>query len=61
MYLILLKVFGVWRKPTFTFAKGRIWDGADNQSQDEYLKGYLHDIGINNVSDVETLVNNSMQ
>ena len=36
-------------------------DGADNESQEEYLKGYLHDIGINNVSDVETLVNNSMQ
>ena len=60
VYLILLKVFGVWRKPTFTFAKGRIWDGADNESQEEYLKGYLHDIGINNVSDVETLVNNSI-
>lgn len=61
IYLILLKVFGVWRKPTFTLAKGRLWEGEDNESETEFLKGYLRDRGVSNISDVETMINNSMQ
>lgn len=61
VYLILLKVLGVWRKPTFTLAKGYIFDGTDNDSQEEFLKGYLHDVDINSINDIESLVSNSMQ
>lgn len=61
VYLILLKVFGVWKKPTFTLAKGRISDGEENDEQNASLKGYLNDIDINDVRDVESLVSNSFQ
>lgn len=61
IYLILLKVFGVWRKPTFTLIKGHISDGTDNDGQEEFLKGYLHDVDINSIHDIESLVGNSLQ
>ena len=61
IYLVLLKIFGVWRKPTFTLVKGRISEGDNNSNEEEFLKGYLHDININDVSEVESLVENSLQ
>ena len=61
IYLILLKVFGVWKKPTFTLVKGRISDGEDSDGADALLQGYLNDFNINNVSDIESLVSNSFQ
>ena len=61
IYLFLLKIFGVWRKQTFTLVKGRISEGDDNGAEEEFLKGYLHDININDVSEVESLVENSLQ
>ena len=30
-------------------------------NEEEFLKGYLHDININDVSEVESLVENSLQ
>ncbi|MGN0340047.1 MAG: sodium/glutamate symporter [Lachnospira sp.] len=61
IYLFLLKIFGVWRKPTFTLVKGRISEGDDNGAEEEFLKGYLHDLNINDVSEVESLIGNSLQ
>ncbi|WP_455719434.1 sodium/glutamate symporter [Agathobacter sp.] len=61
IYLILLKVFKVWGKPTFTLIKGHISDGEEYENQESLLKGYLNDININNLSDVESLVSNSLQ
>ena len=37
IYIILLKVFGVLRKPTFTVAKGRISDGAESGEEIPFL------------------------
>lgn len=61
IYLVLLKVFGVWRKPTFTLVKGRISDGEDSEGTELLLKGDLNNFNINDVSDVESLVSNSFQ
>ena len=61
IYLILLKVFKAWGKPTFTLTKGHISDGEEGENQGELLKGYLNDININNLSDVESLLSNSLQ
>ena len=39
IYIILLKVFGVLRKPTFTVAKGRISDGAESAKRFRSYEG----------------------
>ena len=60
VYLILLKVFRVWKKPTFSLKKGRISNGEEEDSQDtEILKGYLHE--SLDASTVEAMVENSVQ
>ena len=57
VFMILLKVFRVWKKPTFSFIKGERYgcDGEEEDSELPFLKGYLH------VDDsaVEKVINNS--
>lgn len=55
LYMILLKVFRVWKKPTFSLVKGKNFEGEEEESEIPFLKGYLH---IDNVS-VEKVMNNS--
>lgn len=60
VYMILLKVFGVWRKPTFTLLKGRISDGEENSEDIPFLHGYLHrDVDLTDTAAVESMINNS--
>lgn len=60
VYMILLKVFGVWRKPTFTLIKGRISDGEENSEDIPFLHGYLHrDVDLTDTAAVESMINNS--
>lgn len=43
IYMILLKVFRVWKKkPTFTFIKGKRYEGEEEDAEIPFLKGYLH-------------------
>ena len=60
VYLILLKVFRVWTKPTFSLKKGRLMNGeSENLEDTEILKGYLHDSV--DASTVEAMIENSVQ
>lgn len=60
IYIILLKVFGVLRKPTFTIAKGRISDGAESGEEIPFLRGYLHDtVDVTDTAAVESMIHNS--
>ena len=60
IYIILLKVFGVLRKPTFTVAKGRISDGAESGEEIPFLRGYLHDtVDVTDTAAVESMIHNS--
>ncbi len=60
VYLILLKVFRVWTKPTFSLKKGRLMNGeSENLEDTEILKGYLHDCV--DASTVEAMIENSVQ
>lgn len=62
IYLILLKVFRVWKKPTFTLAKGRISEGEEEEAEVPFLKGYLHNpIDFTDESAVEAAVSGSLQ
>ena len=60
IYMILLKVFGVWRKPTFSFVKGRISNGEEDEAEIALLQGYLHsDVNMSNEEAVESVINKS--
>ncbi len=60
VYMILLKVFRVWTKPTFSLKKGRLMNGESENSQDtDVLKGYLHDDF--DASTIEAMIENSVQ
>lgn len=59
IYLILLKVFGAWRKPTFTLKKGKIYDGVEDDSDVPFLKGYLHYVMESGSEDLEKTIKNS--
>ena len=60
VYMVLLKVFRVWKKPTFSLTKGRISEGEENASEIEILRGYLHtDVSMSAEAAVETVVNKS--
>jgi ESS family glutamate:Na+ symporter len=62
IYLILLKVFKVWRKPTFSFSKGRLFEGEEDNSELPFLRGYLRNVAEAATPEmVETMVNNSWQ
>jgi len=60
IYMLLLKVFKVWRKPTFSLTKGRISNGEENDSEIEILRGYLHtDTNMSDEAAVENIINKS--
>lgn len=60
IYMILLKVFGVWRKPTFSFRKGRLSNGEDEDAEIPFLRGYLHsEVDVSDTAAVESMINNS--
>lgn len=60
IYMILLRVFGAWKKPTFSFSKGRILQGEEGESGTAVLRGYLHtDVNMSNEEAVETMINKS--
>lgn len=59
IYMILLKVFRVWRKPTFTLAKGRISDGEKDDAEIPFLRGYLHNVVAAGEADIEKTIQNS--
>ncbi len=63
VYMILLKVFRVWKKPTFTLRKGHISDGEDMEGEElPFLKGYLHEgFDPSDVRVVEVMAGNSLQ
>lgn len=42
VYMVLLKVFRVWKKPTFSLIKGRKFEGEEEMAEVPFLKGYLH-------------------
>ncbi len=42
LYMILLKVFRVWKKPTFSLLKGKKFDSKEEEDDIPFLKGYLH-------------------
>lgn len=55
LYLILLKVFRVWKKPTFSLFKGKKYAGEEDEAEIPFIKGYLH---IDDTA-VEKVMNNS--
>lgn len=60
LYLILLKVFRVWKKPTFSLRKGRIYNGEEDTSEFPFLRGYLHnDVDVSDEAAVESMINRS--
>lgn len=60
VYMILLKVFGVWKKPTFSLSKGRLLQGEEDAAGMAVLRGYLHtDVNMSNEEVVEAVVNKS--
>ncbi len=59
IYMILLKVFRVWRKPTFTLIKGRISDGVEDEAEIPFLRGYLHNVAAEGEADIEKTLQNS--
>lgn len=60
IYMILLKVFGVWKKPTFSFRKGRLSDGQEENAEIPFLRGYLHrEVDVSDTAAVESMINNS--
>lgn len=62
VYLILLKVFGVWKKPTFTLRKGIISDGNEDGRENAFLQGYLHiqnEVDSTDTEEVEAMINKS--
>lgn len=59
IYMILLKVFRAWRKPTFTLAKGRISDGEEDDAEIPFLRGYLHNVVADGEADIEKTLQNS--
>jgi ESS family glutamate:Na+ symporter len=62
IYMILLKVFRVWRKPTFSFSKGRLFEGEEDNSELPFLKGYLRNVSYTATPEmVESMINNSWQ
>jgi ESS family glutamate:Na+ symporter len=62
IYMILLKVFRVWRKPTFSFSKGRLFEGEEDNSELPFLKGYLRNVNYTATPEmVESMINNSWQ
>lgn len=62
VYLILLKVFRVWKKPTFSLRKGKIYEVEEDNSELPFLKGYLNiDVDINDKEAVESAITRSMQ
>ncbi|MBO5522713.1 MAG: hypothetical protein J5986_03405, partial [Roseburia sp.] len=58
-YMILLKVFRAWRKPTFSLAKGRISDGVEDDAEVPFLRGYLHNVVADGEADIEKTLQNS--
>lgn len=42
LYMILLKVFRVWKKPTFSLLKGKKFDSKEEEDDIPFLRGYLH-------------------
>ena len=44
LYMICLKVFRVWKKPTFSFKNGVMHNGEDDNEDIPFLKGILKDI-----------------
>lgn len=60
IYMVLLKVFRVWKKPTFSFSKGRLFQGDEDAAGMSVLRGYLHtDVSMSNEEAVETMVSKS--
>lgn len=60
IYMVLLKVFGVWKKPTFSLRKGRLSNGEDDDSEIPFLRGYLHnEVDVSDTAAVESMINNS--
>lgn len=59
LYMVLLKVFRAWRKPTFSLAKGRISDGVEDGAEVPFLRGYLHNVVADGEADIEKTLQNS--
>lgn len=55
LYMILMKVFRVWKKPTFSLLKGKNSETEEEDADMTFLRGYLH---IDDVS-IEKVINNS--
>lgn len=58
VYMVFLKVFKVWGKPTFSLLKGHISDGTEDDSEIPFLRGYLH-IAAEDENDIEKTIMNS--
>lgn len=60
IYLVLLKMFRVWKKPTFSFSKGRLLQGEEEAAGMAVLRGYLYsEVNMSNEEVVENMVNKS--
>lgn len=59
VYMILLKVFRVWKKPTFSQAKGRIHDGSEDDEEIPFLKGFLNEVSADQTVEMETVLSGS--
>lgn len=59
VYMVLLKVFRVWRKPTFSLRKGRLNDGEADDGSIPFLRGFLHEVDINDAAQMEAKLNST--
>ncbi|MDD3277294.1 MAG: sodium/glutamate symporter [Lachnospiraceae bacterium] len=56
LYLVLLKVFRVWKKPTFSLIKGRIHDGSEEDEEIPFLKGFLNEASADQTVEMEKML-----
>lgn len=59
LYMVLLKVFRVWKKPTFSLVKGRIHDGSEDDEEIPFLKGFLNEVSSDQTVEMETILSGS--
>ena len=61
VYLILLKVFRVWKKPTFSLTKGRIHADGEEDDDSTFLRGFLNDPTVGSSIPLEDALNGSVK
>ncbi|MDO5401870.1 MAG: sodium/glutamate symporter [Eubacteriales bacterium] len=59
LYMILLKLFRTWKKPTFSLVKGRIHNGSEEDEEIPFLKGFLREVSSDQTVEMESVLSGS--